>query len=188
MTNNATKGVKKSSFIGSTTVPADAYFDYVSGGTNQRIKASDFYADLGVTGTIVQVGDPLGAPVLDTQGSIHAIRNITGGVGISAAINAYNGLTFASSFLFDSVGEPLVGNPTAANPIFKSMVGGTNIATATVDDTIVVNTNFIFNEVGAALVDDSGANAVAFRSLVQGNGITLAESDGQIQMVWLQIL
>ena len=125
--NNTVKGTKKSGFIGSTTIPSGSYLDFVVNGQNLRIKDTDFYAALAVTGSIVQEGDPSGTPILDKQGSVNAIRNITAEGGISAAINAYNGITLSSSFTFDSTGGVLVDDSTATPLNWRSMVGGNSM-------------------------------------------------------------
>lgn len=122
MTNNTTKGVKKSAFTGSSTIPSGSYLDFVVNGQNLRIKDTDFYAALNVTGSIVQEGDPLGTPMLDKQGAVNAIRNITAGFGIKSAINPYNGVTFSTAFSFDETGAALVDNAKASAPTFKSLI------------------------------------------------------------------
>lgn len=127
MTNNTVKGTKKSAFTSSTTIPSGSYLDFVVNGQNLRIKDTDFYAALAVTGSITQEGDPNGVPVLDAQGSINAIRNITGEGGVSAVINAYNGITLSSSFTFDSTGGVLVDDATATPLNWRSMVGGNSM-------------------------------------------------------------
>jgi hypothetical protein len=148
MTNNTVKGTKKSAFTGSTTIPSGSYVDFVVNGQNLRILDTDFYAALGVTGTIVQVGDPSGTPVLDTQSSIHGIRNITPGFGISSTINAQNGITFATDFSFDETGVTLVDDVSASAANFRSLVAGTGVTitpttgvitiTADVADSVVI--------------------------------------------------
>ena len=60
MANNTTRGVKKSAFSSSTSVPSGATFDYVSGSTNYKISYDNLLTELGATGTIVQGGDPTG--------------------------------------------------------------------------------------------------------------------------------
>ena len=73
------QGRKKSDFVAKTSVDAGAYVDYFVNGTNYKIAYSDFLAGLGVTGTIVQAGDPTGIAVLDIDGTVNKIRNIESG-------------------------------------------------------------------------------------------------------------
>ena len=141
MTNNTTKGVKKSSFTGLTSIPSGAYLDFVSGNQNYRILDTDFYASLGVTGTIVQDGDPLGTPVLDQQGSVNAIRNITGGFGVNASINAQNGIDLSIDYNFDTTGAVLVDDVLSATADFRSIVGGTGVQVLADTGTITINSN-----------------------------------------------
>jgi hypothetical protein len=128
MTNNTVKGTKKSNFIGNTLIPSGTTFDFVTNGQNQKILDSDLYAALNVTGTIVQEGDPSGTPILDKQGATNAIRNITAGFGISAVINPYNGVTFATDFTFNQTGVTLVDNTTASAALWRSIVSGAGVS------------------------------------------------------------
>lgn len=127
MTNNRKINVKKSQFNASTTIPGQATLDYVSQNTNLKITFADFIANLGVTGTIGQVGDPGGVPVLDVQGAFNGIRNVEPGPGISASVSPQNGLVISSSFTFDTTGVALVDNPSAPNPAFRSLLEGPGI-------------------------------------------------------------
>lgn len=90
------QGIKKSLFPGLTTVPAGTYFDFVVNGTNYRILDSDLYAAMGVTGTIVQEGDPLDTPVLNVSGSENQIRNLKAGTGITIALDASGSIIISS--------------------------------------------------------------------------------------------
>lgn len=139
MTNNTVKGTKKSAFTGSTTIPNGSYLDFVVDGKNLRIKDTDFYAALAVTGSIVQEGDPSGTPMLDKQGSVNAIRNITAGFGISSTINAYNGVTLSASSSFDETGATLVDDITASSPVWRSIVGGTGMTVTGATSTITLD-------------------------------------------------
>ena len=66
--SNQSKGRKISQFLQHDFIPVGSKFTYISGGTNYQILDSDFYASLGVTGTIVQDGAVTGTPILDTAG------------------------------------------------------------------------------------------------------------------------
>lgn len=128
MTNNTIKGVKKSNFTASTTIPDDATLDYVTNGQNVKIKQSDYLAGLGVSGSVEQDGDPLGTPVLDKQGTVNAIRNLVGGKGITTSIDAQNSIEIGTDFSFDQSGVAIVDDPLADAPAFKSLVAGTDIS------------------------------------------------------------
>lgn len=131
MTNQA-RGRKISLLPSSATLPSDAVFDFVSGGTNYQIPISSFQAALNVTGSIVQDGDVTGVPILDTQGSVNNIRNIEPGAGISASISAENGITLEHNFQVGSGGVPVLTNPAASSPMIGDIVAGTNIAVTAV--------------------------------------------------------
>jgi hypothetical protein len=130
---------KISNFIGNTSLPADAELTFVAGGVNQKIALSDFLAALGVTGTIVQDGDPAGTPVLDVAGSVNNIRNIEPGSGIQAAVSAQNGVALAHDFLQDTVGVPVLINPTASQPTIASLEPGAGISIVQQDEHIEIS-------------------------------------------------
>ena len=128
MSNNTTKGVKKSALTASASIPSGAYFDYTYNSVNYKVLDSDLIAALGATGTLVQAGPASGAsPVLDVSGTVNRIRNITNGFGISATINAENGITFATSFSYNNTGARLVDDASAPNAVYRSIVGGSGI-------------------------------------------------------------
>ena len=137
MTNNTIKGTKKSAFLAKTDIPAGTTFDYVSNGVNYKIDKDDLITGLGATGTIVQAGPASGASaVLDVSGTINRIRSITPGFGISASVNASNGLTIATAFTFNTAGAQLVTSTSASAPVFKSLIGGSGLDSVETPTTI----------------------------------------------------
>ena len=160
MTNNTVKGTKKSAFTGSTTIPNGSYLDFVVDGKNLRIKDTDFYAALAVTGSIVQEGDPSGTPMLDKQGSVNAIRNITAGFGISSTINAYNGVTLSASSSFDETGATLVDDITASSPVWRSIVADDGVVVTAAAGTITLSSDITADiATQAQSFDKSGVKA-----------------------------
>jgi len=128
MSNNTTKGVKKSAFTASASIPSGAYFDYTFNGLNYKVLDSDLISALGATGTLVQAGPATGASaVLDVSGTINRIRNITSGFGITSSINSENGITFATNFSYNNTGARLVDNASVSAAVFRSIVGGSGI-------------------------------------------------------------
>lgn len=122
-----TQGRKKSQFVAKSTVDAGSYMDYFVNGTNYKISYDNFVTGLGVTGSIVTTGSGTGTPVLEIDGSVNKIRNITDGSGIITAVDAENGVEIAHNFTVDSIGEPIMQNSTAVSPTFVSIVGGDGI-------------------------------------------------------------
>ena len=139
MTDIRSQGRRKSTFPALTTMPSDTTLDFVSGGVNYKIVLADFLAALGVTGTIVQDGDPAGTPVLDTQGTVNNIRNIEDGAGILSTVSAQNGITLEHNFLQDPSGSALLKNITADQPTFVSLVEGAGINLAAVANKITIS-------------------------------------------------
>lgn len=138
LTNRA-QGIKKSNFVAATSFLGSATFDFVINGTNKKILASDLLTALGVTGTIVQDGDPLGTPVLDTQGTVNNIRNLEDGPGVKASVSPQNGITLEHSFVIDATGEPIMQNETDDTPDFVSLVGLAAVSLATNGKTIEIS-------------------------------------------------
>ena len=135
----AQEGIKKSEFSGISTAADAATFDFVTPeGENLKITKADLVAALGFIGSIKQVGNATGAPVLDQQGTVNGIRTISNGSGISASINAWNGITLDHNFTVDAAGVPVLANPTALSPTLRSIVAGAGIAVSEVGNTIMI--------------------------------------------------
>ena len=127
MANNRVIGVKKSQFNASQTVPSNATFDYVYQNTNIKVTFADLVSNLGVTGSIVQGGDPDGIPVLDPQGSVNVIRNLVEGFGISIDLTVQEGIEISTDFSFNEDGIALVDDPSASSASFRSLIAGDNV-------------------------------------------------------------
>lgn len=133
------QGIKKSNFPAQTIIPGDATFDFVSAGHNFKITIADLLTALGVTGSIQQVGDANDIPVLDDQGAVKGIRNISAGFGISALVDAQNSLEIATDFTFNEVGTTIVDDPSASAAIFRSLIAGPGISISSVPGQIQIS-------------------------------------------------
>lgn len=133
------QGRRKSRFPALTTIPSDATFDFVSNGTNYKITAADFFAALGVTGSIEQGGAETGTPVLDIQGSVNKIRNIENGSGVKAQVSPENGVTLSHNFLFDNTGAALSQDPSLPQPVLRSLTAGSGINVSASGGTIQIS-------------------------------------------------
>lgn len=133
MAGNA-QGRKKSQFVQQNTVLANSYLDYVVNGSNYKISYDNFVANLGVTGSIVQSGAVTGAPVLNVDGSVNKIRNIENGSGILANVSAENGIVLSHNFTANADGLPILLNTTAASPTIASIVAGSGISVAAINE------------------------------------------------------
>jgi len=119
---------KKSNFPVNATIPAGSLIDFVYNGVNYSITDTNFYAALGVTGTMSQAGDPTAVPVLDVAGSDNQIRNIEAGSGIAASVSPQNGITLEHNFSQDTTQVPLVDDMAADSPVFGSLLAGTGMS------------------------------------------------------------
>ena len=103
--SNQSRGRKKSQFVSQSTVLDTDTLDFVTGSTNRKIAFSDFKAQLGVTGTIQQEGDPLGTPILNQSGDVNNIRNLENGSGIITSVSPQGGAKVSHNFQQDTTGQ-----------------------------------------------------------------------------------
>jgi hypothetical protein len=130
---------KKSLFPVVTSVSAGASVDFWANGVNYQISYDNFISGLGVTGTIVQDGDPAGVPVLDTQGTVNNIRNIEPGSGVTPAVSPQNGIQLNHTFINDTTGAELLTDLSELNPKLRSIVGQGGISAVVDGDTVVLD-------------------------------------------------
>lgn len=128
MAGTQSTGRKKSNFPAQTSVLSGASFDYFVSGVNYKITFQDLLVALNVTGTIVQVGPVAGVPVLDTQGTVHGIRNITAGPGVNVAIDPENGITISAGEAATDLTE---GQVPKADSIGNLTYGGATVDPST---------------------------------------------------------
>jgi hypothetical protein len=120
-------------------IPSGSTLDFVISGVNYKILDTDFYAALGVTGSIVQDGVVTGTPILDVAGSVNNIRNLENGPGVKASVSAENGATIEHNFEQDTVGAPVLINPEALIPAIASIEAGDGIAVTSIDNHIEIS-------------------------------------------------
>ena len=119
---------KISSFNVSTSLNNSDLFTFVLNGTNKNISFSDFKLALGVTGTLNQVGDPLGAPILDkTSATQNNIRSLESTKGVIASVSAQNGVALACNFKQSASGSKLITDLNSKQYEFKTLIGGESI-------------------------------------------------------------
>lgn len=152
--SNQSTGRKISEFLAQTSIPSDAYITYISGNTNYRISLADFLTSIGVTGTIVQDGDPLGTPILNTSGSVNNIRNLEPGSGIKASVSPLNGATIEHDFIEDTSGVKLVVDLTADQPKFRSIVAGSGISVGASNGSIQIALSGVPTTTKTVVVND----------------------------------
>ena len=143
---------KISQFDVSTSLNNSDLFTFVVNGTNKSISYSSFKTDLGVTGSLSQVGDPLGAPVLFQNGTDYGIRNLESGSGVIASVSAQNGVVLKHNFAFNSDGIPLSDNPNLLQPVFRSLVAGEGISISGVGDEIIISESALATSTKTVLV------------------------------------
>lgn len=154
-------GVRQSEFVVQTSILAGSSFGFFNNGYNYQITYANFLNGLGVTGTISQVGDVTGVPVLDISGVNNYIRNLEEGSGISLNLSAEDGIEISHNFTIDSVGEPIVQNGGAASPTFVSIEGGAGIAVDTTGTRVVISSTETLSFATITMAGNSTATTIA---------------------------
>lgn len=162
--------LRKSQFTGQTTVADTSTFDFVLNNQNFKITKADLIAALGFTGTIEQEGPLLGTPVLDIDGTVNKIRNLTGGTGVTISIDAENGIQI------DIASNEITEQITEVNATYTALV---------TDDTIIADGTFTITLPPVA---------TAYKSLTLkskfGGGVITVDGDGieTIEGITIQVL
>jgi len=130
---------KISQFNVSTSLNTSDLFTFVVNGTNKNVTFSDFKAGLGVTGTLSQVGDPLGAPILEQVSSTqNNIRNLENGAGMSFSVSAQDGVIGKWNVAQDATGVSLTSGLTDKQPVISSLLPGAGMQVTKVGDAITI--------------------------------------------------
>ena len=154
-------GVRQSEFVAQTSILAGSSFGFFNNGYNYQITYANFLNGLGVTGTIAQVGDVTGVPVLDISGVNNYIRNLEEGSGISLNLSAEDGIEISHNFTIDSVGEPIVQNGGAASPTFVSIEGGDGIGVTTTGTRVVISSTETLSFATITMAGNATATTIA---------------------------
>lgn len=131
-------GKKISEFLEEGTPTSGAYWTFIESGVNYKIAQADVIAMLGATGTITPLGPVTGTDVLNVNGTVNEIRNISGGAAIAVSLNPDDGIDIDFSIDVDATGAPLMLNPTAATPTIVSLVAGNGVTITSVGDTVEI--------------------------------------------------
>jgi len=130
---------KISSFTGQSLLDNADLFTFVRSGTNFNVSFTDFKNDLGVTGTLNQVGDPLGVPVLDQPGgNTNNIRNIESTKGIIASVSAQDGIAIGANFAQSTGGLPIIESLNAPIYNFRTIKAEAPLQVTVEGDSIVI--------------------------------------------------
>lgn len=119
---------KISSFNVSTSLNDSDLFTLVVNSTNKNITFASFKSDLGVTGSLTAIGDPLSVPVLSSPSpQDYQIRSIESGNGIIASVSAQNGIAIESNFAQSSTGAKLIPDLNSPQYQIKTLLSGEGI-------------------------------------------------------------
>ncbi len=130
---------KISSFNVSTSLNANDLFTLVVNGTNKNVSFDNFKLALGVTGSLSQVGDPLGAPILDQSSPTqNNIRNLEDGAGVAFSVSAQNGVVGRWNIAQDGAGVSLTSGLLNKQPVMASLNAGLGISIVKTDDKIIL--------------------------------------------------
>lgn len=114
-----------------TAVPDFSPGDLVTGlrgAGNVNFPYSALFAAMSGLSSLNQVGDPLGAPILDQPGAgVNNFRNIESSKGIIAAVSAQDGVVLGANFVQSTTGSPIIKDLNALQYQIRSLVGGSDI-------------------------------------------------------------
>lgn len=131
-------GKKESQFTVKTTITDSDLIRMLVPGQNLTISFGDFKTALGVTGELSQVGDPLGAPILDKASATqNNIRNLEDGAGVSFSVSAQNGVVGKWNVAQDSAGVSLTSGLLNKQPVISSLSAGLGISIVKTNNEIV---------------------------------------------------
>jgi hypothetical protein len=130
---------KESQFVVQNVISDADFIRIFRTGLNSAVSFSDFKTSLGVTGSISQVGDPLGAPVLYTSGDNYFIRNIESTKGVQANVSAQNGVSLGLNIAQASTGVKLIDDLNAKQYQLKTIKEGANVSLTDEGDAIEIN-------------------------------------------------
>lgn len=154
--SNGSEGRKKSQFIQQSTVDGAATFDFVINRVNRKITLADLITVFGTTGTLEQIGNVLGTPILNKSGSVNNIRNLEDGSGVKASVSAQNGVTLDHNFTVNQIGSPIMTDITAISPVLGSLVGGTGISIAAGTGTIIITATGLVQASNLVIINVEG--------------------------------
>ncbi len=134
------RNIKKSDFIAkeATGLVDSDTFDFVQNGTNFKISLAELVKKFGAIGTLVQIGDATGVPVLVVDGTNNQIRNIIGKSGIVASVSASDGIQLDHNFTVDATGVPIMSDATATSPTLRSIRAGTGVSVAAINGAVQI--------------------------------------------------
>ena len=120
---------KISQFTAKTTIADSDPITFLNNNQNFTMSFSDFKLNLGVTGTITGIGDPLGVPVLqEPTAQDYQIRAIESGNGIIASASPNDGIDISWNVSQDASGVSLTSGLTNAQPVISSLSAGQGIS------------------------------------------------------------
>ena len=89
---------KISDFITVTSLPDGSFIDLITPSENKKISKADLITAMGATGTLSQLGDPAGTPILNVSGTDNQIRNLEAGSGIGVSVSPTLGAEIKHNF------------------------------------------------------------------------------------------
>ncbi len=192
---------KKSDFTAKTTANDTDTFDFVQNGQNFKIAKSDLVTLFGTTGSLEQLGEVTGVPVLSKSGTVNRVRNLINGSGVSVTLSPLSGAKISHNFDVDKTGVAIMKNDTDLIPTLRSIIAGPGIsvaaqngfiqiaasATPTSTKTVIVNeiSDFPTAVLGVITLEDDTqyfvTNDVSTSNrFVMGSETVLSGSDGTL--------
>jgi len=140
MAHNTGQSKRISQLLKDSTLNGDELIPFAdpSGNTTKSITVADFLTVLGVSGVLVQAGDPTGSPVLGATGAENEIRNLEAGSGIIPSLSPLNGIELNHRFASGSVGVEVLTDISSDTPLIRSLVAGPGISVGAINGAIQI--------------------------------------------------
>lgn len=131
---------KESQFTTLNTFGTSDLVTGLSSGTNYNFSYTALFDAFSGMGSFNQVGDPLGAPILEQPVSgVNNIRNIESNKGVIASISPENGVMLGCNFTQTGTGLDLITDTSEDIYNFKKLQAGSNISLTDNDNYIQIN-------------------------------------------------
>ena len=132
---------KISDFITVTSLPDGSFIDLITPSENKKISKADLITAMGATGTLSQLGDPTGTPILNVVGTDNQIRNLEAGSGIGVSVSPTLGAEIKHNFIAGGEGTEVLIDITAVSPKIRGITGtaGVTVAASPSGDSVQIS-------------------------------------------------
>jgi hypothetical protein len=132
------RDIKISEFVQKTAenIENDALLPFVDEGTNFTIRLDELIAKFGAIGTLEQLGEVTGVPVLKQTDTLNQIRNLLASKGMLTSLSPEDGILIQSNKRQIGTGATIIKDLDADQHEYRTLLGDSTI-TVTADGDVV---------------------------------------------------